>query len=61
MEIRVMRFLHQGKTGKGISAEVDLMPGTVEAIIDKLKTRTSARSINALVEFAVDNKIVESL
>lgn len=58
-EIRILKLLYKGEKTKEIGVEVDLSYRTVEAIIDKLKTKTGCKSIEALIEFAVKNKIIE--
>lgn len=58
-EIQLLKSLQGGKTINNIGDEVDLSPRTVSAIIDRLKTRTGSKSIEALIEFAVENKIID--
>jgi DNA-binding CsgD family transcriptional regulator len=48
------------KSTKEIADLVDLSPRTVEAIRDKLKVKTGAKSLAGLVMYAVKSGIIES-
>lgn len=58
-EITILRLMCEEKSTKEIADEVDLSPRTVEAIRDKLKTKTGAKSMAGLVMYAVKAGIVE--
>ena len=58
-EIRVLKLMCEEKTTKEIADIVEISPRTVEAIRDKLKTKTGAKSMAGLVMYAVKNGIVE--
>ncbi len=47
------------KTTKEIADIVDISPRTVEAIRDKLKTKTGAKSMAGLVMYAVKKGFVQ--
>ena len=49
----------QKKTTKEIADIVDISPRTVEAIRDKLKTKTGSKSMAGLVMYAIKNKIIQ--
>ena len=57
-EIRVLRLMCEEKTTKEIADIVDISPRTVEAIRDKLKLKTGAKSMAGLVIYAVRNGII---
>jgi DNA-binding NarL/FixJ family response regulator len=57
-EITVLKLMCEEKSTKEIADEVDLSPRTVEAIRDKLKTKTGAKSMAGLVMFAVKTGII---
>jgi DNA-binding NarL/FixJ family response regulator len=58
-ELRVLKLMCEEKTTKEIADIVDISPRTVEAIRDKLKTKTGAKSMAGLVMYAVKNGIIE--
>jgi DNA-binding NarL/FixJ family response regulator len=55
----VLRLLCEEKSTKEIAEEVDISPRTVEAIRDRLKAKTGAKSLAGLVMYAVRYKLVE--
>ncbi|HUR10384.1 MAG TPA: response regulator transcription factor [Flavitalea sp.] len=57
-ELRVLKLMCEEKTTKEIADIVDISPRTVEAIRDKLKTKTGAKSMAGLVMYAVKNGII---
>ena len=58
-ELTVLKLMCSEKTTKEIADIVDISPRTVEAIRDKLKTKTGAKSMAGLVMYAVKNGIIE--
>src|SRR6201989_1355478 len=58
-EILILRLMCDEKSTKEIADIVDLSPRTVEAIRDKLKTKTGTKSMAGLVMYAVKAGIVE--
>ncbi|MFT3936391.1 MAG: response regulator transcription factor [Chitinophagaceae bacterium] len=60
-ELRILKLMCEEKTTKEIADIVDISPRTVEAIRDKLKTKTGSKSMAGLVMFAIKNKLVESV
>lgn len=58
-EITILKFMCEEKSTKEIADLVDLSPRTVEAIRDKLKTKTGAKSMAGLIIYAVKAGIVE--
>ena len=58
-EMRVLRLMCEEKTTKEIADIVEISPRTVEAIRDKLKTKTGAKSMAGLVMYAVKNGIID--
>jgi DNA-binding NarL/FixJ family response regulator len=58
-ETTILKMMCEEKTTKEIADLVDISPRTVEAIRDKLKTKTGARSMAGLVMYAVKNGIIE--
>jgi DNA-binding NarL/FixJ family response regulator len=58
-ELRILKLMCEEKTTKEIADIVDISPRTVEAIRDKLKTKTGAKSMAGLVMYAVKNKLLE--
>lgn len=59
-ELRILKLMCEEKTTKEIADIVDISPRTVEAIRDKLKTKTGAKSMAGLVMYAVKNKLLEA-
>lgn len=57
-ELTVLKLMCQEKSTREIAEAVDLSPRTVEAIRDKLKTKTGAKSTAGLIMFAVKNKLL---
>ncbi|HMH33341.1 MAG TPA: response regulator transcription factor [Puia sp.] len=57
-ELTILKMMCEEKTTKEIADLVDISPRTVEAIRDKLKTKTGAKSMAGLVMFAVKNGII---
>lgn len=58
-EITILKLMCEEKSTKEIADMVDLSPRTVEAIRDKLKTKTGVKSMAGLVMYAVKSGIVE--
>jgi DNA-binding CsgD family transcriptional regulator len=58
-ELRVLKLMCEEKTTKEIADIVEISPRTVEAIRDKLKTKTGAKSMAGLVMYAVKNGIMD--
>ena len=59
-EIAILRMICEEKSTKEIADLVDLSPRTVEAIRDKLKVKTGAKSLAGLVMYAVKSEIIEN-
>ena len=59
-EITILKMMCEEKSTKEIADLVDLSPRTVEAIRDKLKTKTGAKSMAGLVMYAVKTGIIEN-
>ena len=60
-ETTVLRLMCEEKSTKEIADIVDLSPRTVEAIRDKLKVKTGAKSTAGLIMYAVRHKIIEEM
>ena len=58
-EVTILKLMCEEKSTREIAAAVDLSPRTVEAIRDKLKTKTGAKSLADLIMYAVKAGIVE--
>jgi DNA-binding NarL/FixJ family response regulator len=58
-ETTILRLMCEEKSTKEIADIVDLSPRTVEAIRDKLKVKTGAKSTAGLIMYAVKNKIID--
>jgi DNA-binding NarL/FixJ family response regulator len=58
-EITVLRLMCEEKSTREIAGAIELSPRTIEAIRDKLKTKTGAKSTAGLIMFAVKNKIFD--
>lgn len=58
-ETTVLRLMCEEKSTKEIADIVDLSPRTVEAIRDKLRVKTGAKSTAGLIMYAVRNKIID--
>ncbi len=57
-ETLILKLMCEEKSTKEIADIVDLSPRTVEAIRDKLKVKTGAKSTAGLIMYAVKNKIL---
>lgn len=58
-EIAILRLICEEKSTREIADLVDISPRTVEAIRDKLKTKTGTQSIAGLVMYAVKAGLIE--
>ena len=58
-EVTILKLMCEEKSTKEIADIVDLSPRTVEAIRDKLKTKTGTKSMAGLVMYAVKAGLVE--
>jgi DNA-binding NarL/FixJ family response regulator len=58
-ETSILKLMCEEKSTREIAEAVDLSPRTVEAIRDKLKTKTGAKSLAGLIMYAVKAGIVE--
>lgn len=58
-EILILKLMCEEKSTKEIADFVDLSPRTVEAIRDKLKVKTGAKSTAGLIMYAVKNNILD--
>ncbi|HRP32282.1 MAG TPA: response regulator transcription factor [Agriterribacter sp.] len=59
-EKQILKLMCDEKSTKEIADIVDLSPRTVEAIRDKLKTKTGVKSMAGLVMFAIKSGIIEN-
>ena len=59
-EVTILKLMCEEKSTKEIADIVDLSPRTVEAIRDKLKSKTGAKSMAGLVMYAVKSGLIES-
>lgn len=59
-ELKILKFLRNRKTTNEIGVEVDLTQRSVEALIDRLKAKTATKSVEELIGFAINNKLIES-
>lgn len=57
-EIMILKLMCEEKSTKEIAEVVELSPRTVEAIRDKLKVKTGAKSTAGLIMYAVKNKLI---
>ena len=57
-EITVLRLMCEEKSTREIAEAVELSPRTIEAIRDKLKTKTGAKSTAGLIMFAGKNNLL---
>jgi DNA-binding NarL/FixJ family response regulator len=57
-ETTILKLMCEEKSTKEIADIVELSPRTVEAIRDKLKVKTGAKSTAGLIMYAVKNKIL---
>jgi DNA-binding NarL/FixJ family response regulator len=60
-ETNILRLMCEEKSTKEIADIVELSPRTVEAIRDKLKVKTGAKSTAGLIMYAIKHKIIEEL
>ena len=60
-EIMILRLMCEEKSTREIAEAVDLSPRTVEAIRDKLKTKTGTKSTAGLIMYAVKNKLLSAI
>ena len=60
-EITILKLMCEEKSTREIAEAVDLSPRTVEAIRDKLKTKTGTKSTAGLIMYAVKNKLLNSI
>lgn len=58
-EITVLRLMCEEKSTREIAEAVELSPRTIEAIRDRLKTKTGTKSTAGLIMFAVRNKLLK--
>ena len=58
-EILILKLMCEEKSTKEIADIVELSPRTVEAIRDKLKVKTGAKSTAGLIMYAVKNNIMK--
>jgi DNA-binding CsgD family transcriptional regulator len=58
-EITILKLMCEEKSTKEIADMVDLSPRTVEAIRDKLKSKTGVKSMAGFVMYAVKAGILE--
>src|SRR5450432_3007968 len=58
-EITVLRLMSEEKNTQEIAESVELSPRSIEAIRDKLKTKTGAKSTAGLIMFAVKHKLLD--
>lgn len=58
-EITVLKLMCEEKSTREIAEAVELSPRTVEAMRDKLKTKTGAKSTAGLIMYAVKNKLLD--
>lgn len=58
-ETKILKLMCEEKTTKEIADIVDISPRTVEAIRDKLKSKTGAKSMAGLVMYAIKHGIME--
>ena len=59
-EIAILRMICEEKNTKEIADLVELSPRTVEAIRDKLKVKTGAKSLAGLVMYAVKSGLIQN-
>ncbi len=58
-EITVLKLMCEEKSTREIAQMVELSPRTVEAMRDKLKTKTGAKSTAGLIMYAVKHKLLD--
>jgi DNA-binding NarL/FixJ family response regulator len=59
-EIKILKLMCEEKSTKEIAEIVDISPRTVEAIRDKLKTKTGSKSLAGLVLYAIKNGLMNA-
>jgi len=59
-EIIVLKLMCEEKSTREIAEAVELSPRTVEAMRDKLKTKTGAKSTAGLIMYAVKHKLIDN-
>ena len=59
-EITVLKLMCEEKSTREIAEAVELSPRTVEAIRDKLKTKTGSKSTAGLIMYAIKNKLLNA-
>lgn len=57
-ELTILKLMCAEKSTREIAVAVDLSPRTVEALRDKLKTKTGAKSTAGLIMYAVKHKLI---
>ncbi|NOU37703.1 MAG: response regulator transcription factor [Ferruginibacter sp.] len=60
-ETMILKLMCEEKSTKEIADLVELSPRTVEALRDKLKVKTGAKTTAGLILYAVKHKIIEEL
>jgi DNA-binding NarL/FixJ family response regulator len=60
-ETMILKLMCEEKSTKEIADMVELSPRTVEALRDKLKVKTGAKTTAGLILYAVKHKIIEDL
>jgi DNA-binding NarL/FixJ family response regulator len=60
-ETTILRLMCEEKSTKEIADIVELSPRTVEALRDKLKVKTGAKTTAGLILYAVKHKIIEEI
>jgi DNA-binding CsgD family transcriptional regulator len=58
-EITVLKLMCEEKSTREIAQAVELSPRTVEAMRDKLKTKTGTKSTAGLIMYAVKHKLLD--
>ena len=58
-EIAVLRLICEEKSTREIAEALKLSPRTIEAIRDRLKTKTGAKSTTGLIMYAVKNNLLD--
>ena len=58
-EITVLKLMTEEKSTQEIAEAVELSPRTIEAIRDRLKTKTGAKSTTGLIMYAVKNNLLD--
>lgn len=58
-ELTVLKLMCEEKSTREIAEAVELSPRTVEAMRDKLKTKTGAKSTAGLIMYAVKHKLLD--